>query len=353
MQPDGLNANSIRKNYGGKQPKMRNTLLTSDVVLGPYHVPGGLSTGDTQTLVFPDDDVSHGPFWMTEQQKQQKRYDIDTGTVRERNKTRDILIKDLQQADPTIEAKGNLKKLQDLCENLGISTKYQHKVIVEGWANKPKGSLQILYERGFIDPLNIKDYKENGSKDEYGIVREETALKLLMKQQHDFMTEVTLLQLHAEKLGVMIDRSPKCHPEIAGEGIEYVWSLAKLKYRFMRINAKRSTKGFHDAIATATSTDNLTKIKIRKCSKRARRYMLAYWAFQAVDKDEQQPDANNNAEHITHLTHKVIEKAIKTYKRHRTVDNIDPKWIQKLVLEEKEAVLLQKVVKRMTTYSLG
>ena len=149
------------------------------------------------------------------------------------------------------------------------------------------------------------------------------------------MTEVTLLQLHAEKLGVMIDCSPKCHPEIAGEGIEYVWSLAKLKYCFMRIIAKRSTKGFHDAIATATSTDNLTKIKIRKCSKRARRYMLAYWAFQAVDKDEQQPDANNNAEHITHLTHKVIEKAIKTYKRHRTVDNIDPKWIKNLMLEKK------------------
>ena len=94
-----------------------------------------------------------------------------------------------------------------------------------------------------------KDYKENGSKDEYGILREETALKSLMKKQHNFMTEVTLLQLHAQKMGVMIDCSPKCHPEIAGKGIEYVWSLTKLKYRFMRINTKRSTKAFHDAVA--------------------------------------------------------------------------------------------------------
>ena len=55
---------------------------------------------------------------------------------------------------------------------------------------------------------------------------------------------------------------------------------------------------------------------------------------------------------ITHLTHKIIEKAIKTYKRHRTVDNIDPKWIKKLILEEKESILLQKVVKKMKTCSM-
>ena len=44
----------------------------------------------------------------------------------------------------------------------------------------------------------------------------------MMKLQQDFTNEITLLQLHAQKLGVSIDHSPKCHPELAGEGIEYL-----------------------------------------------------------------------------------------------------------------------------------
>ena len=61
-----------------------------------------------------------------------KRCDVNRGNIREKNETREMLIQDLKRVDPTIEAKGNLKKLQDLSENLGASTKFQHQVIVEG-----------------------------------------------------------------------------------------------------------------------------------------------------------------------------------------------------------------------------
>ena len=36
LQPDGLNINKISKTYGGKQPIMRDSLLTTDL-LRPYH----------------------------------------------------------------------------------------------------------------------------------------------------------------------------------------------------------------------------------------------------------------------------------------------------------------------------
>jgi hypothetical protein len=355
MQPDGLNANSVNKNYGGKQPKMHDTELTSDIILGPHrHFPGVLETGDIQTLIFPDDIVK-GPFHLSESEREARRYDVDTGEFIEKNKTRDMLIADLHRVDPNIDTKGNVKKLQELCDIRQIPTKYQEKKIKEGWAGKPKGSLQILYERGFIDPNNWKDYNAEGKKDEYGILREDTSLNLLMKQQHDFMTELTLLQLHGEKLGVIIDRSPKCHPEIAGEGIEYVWSLAKLKYRFMRIHEKRSRMAFHRAVKESTCPRNhLTVQRIRKCSKRARRYMLAYSAFNIIDAEESGSSNSGNDDEDTMnniLTHKVIEKAIQTYKRHRTVDNIDPKWIKNLMLDVKEELLVQKVVKKMRELS--
>ena len=54
------------------------------------------------------------------------------------------------------------------------------------------------------------------------------SVKNMMKQQDDFVNEITLLHFHAEQMGVTLDRTPKCHPELAGEGIEYAWAFAKL-----------------------------------------------------------------------------------------------------------------------------
>ena len=39
------------------------------------------------------------------------------------------------------------------------------------------------------------------------------------------------MQHYAKVLGVESDRSPKCHPEIAEEGIDFDWGCAKLYYR--------------------------------------------------------------------------------------------------------------------------
>jgi hypothetical protein len=43
-----------------------------------------------------------------------------------------------------------------------------------------------------------------------------------------FLCEITLLQDFAEQMGVTIDHNPKCHSELAGEGIQYLWAFAKL-----------------------------------------------------------------------------------------------------------------------------
>jgi hypothetical protein len=40
-----------------------------------------------------------------------------------------------------------------------------------------------------------------------------------------------MLQSIGQILGVVVDRTPKCHCKIAGEGIEYSWGLAKNHYQ--------------------------------------------------------------------------------------------------------------------------
>ena len=85
-----------------------------------------------------------------------------------------------------------------------------------------------------------------------GVIDESTSIKKLIERQQDFISELTLLQYHSQQLGVVLDRSPKCHPEIAGEGIEYLWALAKLHYRSQRIERKRGKDKFHQLVVECT-----------------------------------------------------------------------------------------------------
>jgi hypothetical protein len=43
----------------------------------------------------------------------------------------------------------------------------------------------------------------------------------------NFIEEESLLQSMGHQMGATIDRMPKCHPELAGEGIEYSWASLK------------------------------------------------------------------------------------------------------------------------------
>lgn len=51
-----------------------------------------------------------------------------------------------------IKVKGNLKEIQALATQLQIPIEFERNKTEEGWRSKPKGMLQILWERGFIDP---------------------------------------------------------------------------------------------------------------------------------------------------------------------------------------------------------
>ena len=131
------------------------------------------------------------------------------------------------------------------------------------------------------------------------------------------MNEVTLLQFYAQELGVSLDRTPKCHPEMAGEGIKYAWALAKLKYRSSPIIEKRSKEKFRKLVAKSTNPlDNLNIQRVQSCSRKARSYMKLYRVIQSVLLGEKQK-FNNHI--LLENTMKIYVKLKKKSKSHRSV----------------------------------
>ena len=104
------------------------------------------------------------------------------------------------------------KKLQNMCKSNNIPTTKTIPDIEEGWVDKPKGALQLLYERRWIDPtINPKEYTIKGKMDEFGNRNMKMSLKSMILCQPDFMNQQTMLQYYCNKLGVMSDRTPVAH----------------------------------------------------------------------------------------------------------------------------------------------
>ena len=195
MQPDGLSVSKIGIKYGGKQPHMRNSKLTDPHLFGPYHTKDfKLQPGDTQSMSFSSDaDNIDGPCSYSLPKREAKRHDKTSGKTQHK----DILKIDLIQAlknEGVRDPKGTKKQLQKLCTERNLPTRYTTQSVTEGWLGKQKGSFQILYERGWLDPDHLSMYTEKGKEDEMGLLREDTSIKVLLQKQQDFFTELTLLQ---------------------------------------------------------------------------------------------------------------------------------------------------------------
>ena len=64
------------------------------------------------------------------------------------------------------KVQGNFEEVQKIAMNLNILTKTTVKKVLEGWVGKLKGMMQVLWERGFLDPAkNSKELTRSFSKD--------------------------------------------------------------------------------------------------------------------------------------------------------------------------------------------
>lgn len=130
---------------------------------------------------------------------------------------------------------GPKEKMKEMAKEYSLPVQVEEPKIVEGWVGILKGTFQILFKRGWLDPTNLDMYTKNRKQGMDGI---QYSIKKLMEKQEDFIQELTLLQYHTPLIDVYIERTLKFHPEIAGEGIEYDWALPKTAYRRIPKNDK-------------------------------------------------------------------------------------------------------------------
>ncbi|CAN0430198.1 unnamed protein product, partial [Pylaiella littoralis] len=235
QREDGLHVSNMNVKYGGKQKVLRDTVVTEDW-LGPgeakmYFADGKWSTkysegaevvdlklkaGNTQSSTFAEG--APPPF-----------YDWDAPRT-------DVKV-----------TEGTKEKVK------------------EGFEGKPKGEKQYLWERGW--------WKEgmSGTKG----VADDMNVEKVLQALPDFETERTALQEVVESRGHVLLLSPKCHPEVAGVGIEYSWGFSKKNFR--RKFNDEVPKNLHGNVEKSLcSNTELTIGRVRRFARRTRDYCRAY-----------------------------------------------------------------------------
>ena len=208
---------------------------------------------------------------------------------------------------------------------------------------KPKGMLQILYERGFFDPSIptkeiVRKYSKDLKKDKDGNELPGTSLKELVSNLPDFKNETTLLQFRAEQLNVTVNCSPKYHPEIAGKGIEYCWGLGKNTYRRKSIKDKRTKSKYLELVAQCTCNKTvISKQCVRLFRRRQRCYMLSYLGLEMAKEKKETGElrCEHGDLHIPEMSCSLVQRIVRVHKApkktHRNIRDQEKKFLDYVV----------------------
>ena len=163
---------------------------------------------------------------------------------------------------------------------------------------------QVCWERGLLD--EAQTYKVED-------------LRQLLSNCTDFRNEETQMQSIARSLGVQVIFSPKCHPEIAGEGLEYTWAFFKNQYRKIPLPEKKKQKkeDFIKMVKKFMSEEKEENvISTRKFARRARNYILAYYSL------------TTGTDYTSPIPQEKIEKMMKQFKTHRSALDFDKGFVK-------------------------
>jgi hypothetical protein len=94
-----------------------------------------------------------------------------------------------------------------------------------GWASQIESN-KFLWDRGLLDPDTSCVMKIKNDPNHEGKV-----VSSVFSGCPDFLNKKTCLIYLGDSLGFEVHHSTKCHPELAGEGIEYTRGWAKCVYQ--------------------------------------------------------------------------------------------------------------------------
>lgn len=282
---DGLHVANMNMKWGGaKGSKMRSTTVTAEDCLGPNEAKiewkdriwdCKLKAGDVQSPIFQVGDPP--PF-----------YDI---------------------AAPAKSARKG-RKVRVACAKSGRGRGQKYKQLDEpivGYEGKPKGVRQMLWERGLWE-----DGMTGSAEPSSGL-----NANTVLGDCPDFREEKSALQHLVESRGHILIMSPKCHPELAGMGIEYSWGKAKLEFR-RRTNDENPKKLEKNMLKALSTEAILTLQRIRRFARRTRDYRRTYALLGGVEADIDELKRKHDAE-----GYKLIEKMVATCKAHRNIVDME------------------------------
>ena len=324
QQVDGLNAYQMGVKWGGKQRSMHSSkMLEEKGYLGQF--PRVLNVGDVQEFNYNAD--SDGPFWLSAENRLAKRMDKKTGNKLNRDFNRSELSKKIIAKAPILQDALkclNAAKVQELAASLSIPLSEIYDEVIPGWLGAPKGLRQVLWERGLIPRDGYNKYTKSHKESDFNLVQ-------IMASCTDFLEETNLLQDTLIKRGVIVIKSPKCHAELAGEGIEYSWGLAKNRYRRLPYAQKRNKESFLTSVRRVISPLSITKMHVRKFARKARRYTCAYYVLDHNLKPSSDRFVDENGKMVIDLTGSStlpsIERLVKQFKTHRCALDFATKFI--------------------------
>lgn len=304
----GLNVEVMNKSFGGATPEMRDTIMTQGC-LGPFQHENKLKVGQTQSMAFKEDDL--GPWELSAEERVAQKHDRATGDKKTEVKRKKQLMEELGMTNRGTR----IDKLKEEAVRRGIPLTFEVDNIKKGWVGASKGMLQVLWERGWIDPGKSPSYYKaavpKGWKDNHGNLKPQNieranqrVLPIMLRQCEDFVNEITAMEelcnlLSTSSSNVIILFSPKYHCELAGCGVELAWGFAKRYYRRKMIFKEK--KNFKDSVDRSLQV--VSKAHCRRFLNRVRRYAEAYLCFHENGKD---------------TTYDLIEKFVKVSKTHRS-----------------------------------
>jgi hypothetical protein len=324
--------------HGGKQRRMRDSELGANNT-GTVRHGRCINLGEIQHMNFRLDDLPPVLKPLC------PKFPSPTG----KTITRELSVPEMKARldAEKLNSDGKRQVLFERCREAGLPVNLTFPVMTPGYVGEPKGAAHIAFERGFFDESlklpNGRKVSFAGSKLQETEAAElntaseavastpiidhrkkkkpkvkrdkETSVREILKRCEDFQNETPQLEFIAQTyLGAFIRLTPKCHPEIAGRGIEYAWGYSKLRFR----------RGINDAVAShleenvkaALSREVLTINRIRKFARKARDYKLTYSYLVALADGEDATAAKGRIEHLTKL-----------FKQHRSAIDADYKFI--------------------------
>jgi len=141
----------------------------------------------------------------------------------------------------------------------------QPEIVVRGFVGADKGMKQILFERGFGTVYANKQATED-----------------ILKESSDFTGELNAFEQLVADSGNLVERSPKFHAEIAGNGVEYSFGQCKKTYRAENDCNPRT---LHERVKRSVLSVSLRTSQ--RCAARTRRIRAGYLGTEgAVAKED-------------------------------------------------------------------